>query len=339
MYVVGGAVRDQLLGREPRELDLVVEGDAVAVARRAAERVGGALTVHERFGTATVLADGFAFDLAGARRESYAQPGALPDVQLGATIEEDLARRDFTVNAIARRLADDEIVAFPGARDGPGGGRPARPARPLVHRRPDADAAARPVRAPARVRGRSRDRRAGRSVAVRDRVRRPARQRAAPADPRGRDGRAGALRARPRTAGRRFRRRPGCSRSSMFRSTASASPRVNATWSPRTEAPARRLGTDAELWRAFRRERPETIELLRGGGSATVARCRPAPQARDRRPRPARRRALRPRGRRGAGAGHGRDARGPRPGPRVAATRGYGGGRRRGSRRAGWRSR
>ena len=117
VYVVGGAVRDQLLGRVPRELDLVVEGDAVAVARRAAERVGGALTVHERFGTATVLADGFAFDLAGARRESYSQPGALPDVQLGATIEEDLARRDFTVNAIARRLADNELVAFPGARE------------------------------------------------------------------------------------------------------------------------------------------------------------------------------------------------------------------------------
>jgi len=117
VYVVGGAVRDELLGRKPRELDLVVEGDAVAVARRAAERVGGALTVHERFGTATVLADGFAFDLAGARRESYSRPGALPDVELGASIEEDLARRDFTVNAIARRLADDQIVAFPGARD------------------------------------------------------------------------------------------------------------------------------------------------------------------------------------------------------------------------------
>ena len=117
VYVVGGAVRDQLLGREPRELDLVVEGDAVAVARRAAERVGGALTVHERFGTATVLADGVAFDVAGARRESYSRPGALPDVELGASIEEDLERRDFTVNAIARRLSDDEIVAFPGARD------------------------------------------------------------------------------------------------------------------------------------------------------------------------------------------------------------------------------
>src|SRR5215218_3562787 len=77
-YVVGGAVRDALLGRVPRELDLVVEGDAVAVARRAAERVGGALTVHERFGTATVRRDDFAFDLAGARSETYERPGALP---------------------------------------------------------------------------------------------------------------------------------------------------------------------------------------------------------------------------------------------------------------------
>jgi tRNA nucleotidyltransferase (CCA-adding enzyme) len=115
VYVVGGAVRDALLGRTPRELDLVVEGDAVAVARRAAERVGGALTVHDRFGTATVLADGFAFDLAGARRETYARPGALPDVQLGASIEEDLARRDFSVNAIAWRL-DGEIVEWDDAR-------------------------------------------------------------------------------------------------------------------------------------------------------------------------------------------------------------------------------
>src|ERR1700748_3212963 len=86
VYVVGGAVRDALLGRTPRELDLVVEGDALAVARRAAARVGGKLTVHERFGTATGRADGYEFDLAGARRETYARPGALPDVHLGATL-------------------------------------------------------------------------------------------------------------------------------------------------------------------------------------------------------------------------------------------------------------
>ena len=116
VYVVGGAVRDALMGRPPRELDLVVEGDAVVVARRAAQRVNGALTVHDRFGTATVHAGGFAFDFAGARRERYSRPGALPDVELGATIEDDLARRDFSVNAMAVRLADRTLVEWDGAR-------------------------------------------------------------------------------------------------------------------------------------------------------------------------------------------------------------------------------
>ncbi len=117
VHVVGGAVRDALLGRPPRELGLVVEGDAVAVARRAAERVGGTLTVHERVGTATVAAGEIVVDLASARRERYARPGALPDVELGATIEDDLARRDFTVNAIAIRLTDGAVTEWEGARD------------------------------------------------------------------------------------------------------------------------------------------------------------------------------------------------------------------------------
>ncbi len=115
VYVVGGAVRDVLLGAVARELDLVVEGDAIAVAHRAAARVGGELTVHERFGTATVRAGGYEFDVASARRETYARPGALPDVQLGATLEEDLARRDFTVNAMAVRLADGMRISWPSA--------------------------------------------------------------------------------------------------------------------------------------------------------------------------------------------------------------------------------
>ena len=115
VYVVGGAVRDLLLGRRPRELDFVVEGDALAVARRAAERAGGRVTAHERFGTATVTAPDATFDLAGARRERYARPGALPEVELGATLRDDLERRDFTVNAIALHLADGELVWLPGA--------------------------------------------------------------------------------------------------------------------------------------------------------------------------------------------------------------------------------
>jgi tRNA nucleotidyltransferase (CCA-adding enzyme) len=117
VYVVGGAVRDVLLGRQPHELDFVVEGDAVAVARRAAERLGGSVTVHDRFGTATVTAPGAVFDLAGARRERYERPGALPDVELGAGLADDLARRDFTVNAIALHLADGDLTYYPGARE------------------------------------------------------------------------------------------------------------------------------------------------------------------------------------------------------------------------------
>jgi tRNA nucleotidyltransferase (CCA-adding enzyme) len=117
VHAVGGAVRDVLLERRPHEIDFVVEGDAVAVARRAAARLGGRVTVHERFGTATVEADEATFDLAGARRERYPEPGALPEVELGATLEEDLARRDFTVNAIALHLADGALTFHPGARE------------------------------------------------------------------------------------------------------------------------------------------------------------------------------------------------------------------------------
>ena len=113
VYVVGGAVRDLLLGREPHELDLVVEGDALEVARR----IGGRVIAHERFGTATVSLDGVTFDLASARRERYERPGALPEVELGATLREDLERRDFTVNAIALHLKDGELIWLPGARE------------------------------------------------------------------------------------------------------------------------------------------------------------------------------------------------------------------------------
>ncbi len=99
VHLVGGAVRDLLLVRTPAELDLVVEGDVTPVA----ERFGGGVRSHDRFGTATVTVDGGTFDLARARRERYARPGALPDVE-PATLAEDLQRRDFTVNTGAIAL-------------------------------------------------------------------------------------------------------------------------------------------------------------------------------------------------------------------------------------------
>jgi tRNA nucleotidyltransferase (CCA-adding enzyme) len=99
-------VRDLLLGREPRELDVVVEGDVGALAARLG--AGGEHVAHERFGTATVRDGACRWDLAAARGETYARPGALPDV-FAAGIEQDLQRRDVTVNAIALDLASGRL--------------------------------------------------------------------------------------------------------------------------------------------------------------------------------------------------------------------------------------
>ena len=102
VYLVGGAVRDLLLGRARADLDLVVEGDAAALAAR----LGATTAEHERFGTAKVVLEGHEVDLAGARRETYPEPGALPVVGPADSIEQDLARRDFTINAMALSLDD-----------------------------------------------------------------------------------------------------------------------------------------------------------------------------------------------------------------------------------------
>ena len=111
--LVGGAVRDILLGRTPRELDVVVGADATAFAAALARRLqtlsgqdpGERLQthLHDRFRTALVRWDNGEVDIATRRKESYAAPGALPEVREG-TLEQDLARRDFTVNAIAVAL-------------------------------------------------------------------------------------------------------------------------------------------------------------------------------------------------------------------------------------------
>ena len=107
-HLVGGAVRDLLLGRERMDVDVVVEGDAIAIARR----IDPDAVVHERFGTASVRLDGLDVDLATARSESYPRPGALPEVRPG-TLAEDLARRDFTINAMAVPLAGDGALHDP----------------------------------------------------------------------------------------------------------------------------------------------------------------------------------------------------------------------------------
>jgi tRNA nucleotidyltransferase (CCA-adding enzyme) len=113
-YLVGGAVRDLLLGQPHPDLDVVIEGQV----RPIAEALGGELTEHERFETATVRLGELRVDLARARSERYPHPGALPTVT-PATIDLDLARRDFTINAMAVPLHGEHIMIDPhhGAAD------------------------------------------------------------------------------------------------------------------------------------------------------------------------------------------------------------------------------
>ncbi|MGQ0812377.1 MAG: CCA tRNA nucleotidyltransferase [Nitrospiraceae bacterium] len=103
-FVVGGLVRDLLLGIPNLDVDITVEGDGIAFARAIGLRQGARVKAHERFGTAVVTwPDGFKLDVATARVESYHHPGALPVVKFGS-IQEDLSRRDFSINTLAIRL-------------------------------------------------------------------------------------------------------------------------------------------------------------------------------------------------------------------------------------------
>ncbi len=114
VYLVGGAVRDLLLGHPRADVDLVVEGDAAALA----ESLGGAAAEHERFGTVKVEVEGHEIDIARARTESYPEPGALPEVAPAADIEADLGRRDFTINAMAVPLEGEARLIDPHGGEG-----------------------------------------------------------------------------------------------------------------------------------------------------------------------------------------------------------------------------
>ena len=102
-YLVGGVVRDLFLKCRNTDLDLVVEGDAPSLARQLAKGRGGKLVTHPRFGTATFRQGAFSLDLVTARSETYAEPGALPTVKPG-NIQDDLFRRDFSINAMAASI-------------------------------------------------------------------------------------------------------------------------------------------------------------------------------------------------------------------------------------------
>ncbi len=121
VYLVGGTVRDILLGERGFDVDIAVEGDAIALARALAKALGGRVRPHDKFGTAVVVyGEGERIDVVTARTEFYDAPAALPTVE-HATIREDLFRRDFTINAMAVSLRGDDfgrlVDPFGGRRD------------------------------------------------------------------------------------------------------------------------------------------------------------------------------------------------------------------------------
>jgi len=113
-YIVGGPVRDKLLGMPNSDLDFVVEGDGIKFAGALNKKLKGKLTVYRAFGTANIKLREKRIDIVTARKETYACPAAYPAVEPG-TIKDDLFRRDFTINAMAiavNRKNFGELVDF-----------------------------------------------------------------------------------------------------------------------------------------------------------------------------------------------------------------------------------
>jgi len=111
IYLVGGSVRDLLLARPIGDLDLTVEGDATKLGRALVKKHHGELTIHDKFFTATWTPDSsnsHPLDLTSARKETYSRPGALPTVTR-STLDDDLRRRDFTINAMAIRMDGNDF--------------------------------------------------------------------------------------------------------------------------------------------------------------------------------------------------------------------------------------
>lgn len=107
-FLVGGSVRDLLLGMRNMDLDIVVEGDAIELGKALSKELDGSLVVHRRFGTCTVVTkDKSKIDLATARKEVYEKPAALPTVVEFGSLKNDLMRRDFTINAMAVSLSEE----------------------------------------------------------------------------------------------------------------------------------------------------------------------------------------------------------------------------------------
>ena len=119
-FVIGGYVRDSFLGRPNKDIDIVVEGSGIALAEAVAEKCRARVSVFRNFGTAMLRYHGIEVEFVGARKESYHRESRKPIVEDG-TLEEDQLRRDFTINAMAFSLQEEDFGAlvdpFGGIRD------------------------------------------------------------------------------------------------------------------------------------------------------------------------------------------------------------------------------
>ena len=112
LFLVGGPVRDLAIGRPTRDIDLMLDGPAIPLARGCAGRHGGRVEEHPRFGTAKWSLDGSTVEIASARAERYPRPGCLAQVLLDASPQADLERRDFRLNAMALALPPSAPAAL-----------------------------------------------------------------------------------------------------------------------------------------------------------------------------------------------------------------------------------
>ena len=110
-FAIGGYVRDCFLGRECNDIDIVVEGSGIDFARAVGEKTGSYVTVFKNFGTAMMHFEGDEIEFVGARKESYRRESRNPIVENG-TLEDDQLRRDFTINAMAFSLQEDDFGAL-----------------------------------------------------------------------------------------------------------------------------------------------------------------------------------------------------------------------------------